>query len=35
LKSVGITAFDTNKWSDMVKAVDDFIAERAIPAPAE
>ena len=35
LKSVGITAFDTNKWSDMVKAVDDFIAERIIPAPTE
>ena len=35
LKSVGITAFDTNKWSDMVKAIDDFIAERVVLAPAE
>jgi hypothetical protein len=31
LKGVGITGFDANKWGDMVKAIDGYIAEKAIP----
>ena len=28
LKSVGINAFDTGKWGDMVKAIDVFVAAK-------